>query len=42
MIFVLSGVNEYGKIGSIGKGVIGGVIDIVKSIGLLEGMMIGV
>ncbi|MFS1134856.1 T7SS effector LXG polymorphic toxin [Enterococcus hirae] len=39
--FVSSGVNEYGKTGSIGKGVIGGAIDTVKSIGPLEGMTIG-
>ncbi|HFX3755702.1 TPA: hypothetical protein ACIECK_002807, partial [Enterococcus faecium] len=36
--FVSSSVNEYGKTGSIGKGVIGGAIDTVKSIGPLEGM----
>ena len=39
--FVSSGVNEYGKTDSIGKGVIGGAIDTVKSIGPLEGMTIG-
>lgn len=36
--FVSSGVNEYGKTGSIGKGAIGGVIDTIKSIGPFEGM----
>lgn len=30
--------NEYGKIGSVGKGIIGGGIEMVKSIGPLEGM----
>ncbi|BDH66522.1 hypothetical protein MTP05_27070 (plasmid) [Enterococcus sp. PLM3] len=39
--FVSSGVNEYGKTGSIGKGVIGGAIDTVKSVGPLEGITIG-
>lgn len=39
--FVPSGVDEYGKTGSIGKGVIGGLIDTVKSVGPLEGMTIG-
>lgn len=39
--FVSSGVNEYGKTGSIGKGAIGGVIDTIKSIGPFEGMSIG-
>ena len=39
--FVSSTVNEYGKTGSIGKGVIGGAIDTVKSVGPLEGMTIG-
>lgn len=39
--FVSSGVNEYGKTGSIGKGIIGGAIDTVKSLGPLEGMAIG-
>jgi hypothetical protein len=39
--FVSSGVNEYGKTGSIGKGVIGGSIDTVKSVGPLEGITIG-
>lgn len=38
---VSSGVNEYGKTGSIGKGIIGGGIDAVKSVGPLEGMTIG-
>lgn len=39
--FVSSGVNEYGKTGSIGKGAIGGAIDTIKSIGPFEGMTIG-
>lgn len=39
--FVSSGVNEYGKTGSIGKGAIGGAIDTVKSIGPLEGATLG-
>ncbi|EJZ8467012.1 T7SS effector LXG polymorphic toxin [Enterococcus faecalis] len=39
--FVSSGVNEYGKTGSIGKGIIGGAIDTVKSVGPLDGMTIG-
>lgn len=39
--FVSSTVNEYGKTGSIGKGVIGGAIDTVKSIGPLEGATLG-
>lgn len=39
--FVSSGVNEYGKTGSIGKGAIGGAINTIKSIGPLEGMTIG-
>ena len=36
--FVSSGVDEYGKTGSIGKGIIGGGIETLKSIGRLEGM----
>ena len=36
--FVSSGIDEYGKTGSIGKGAIGGAIETVKSIGPLEGM----
>lgn len=39
--FVASSVDNYGKTGSIGKGMIGGAIDTVKSIGPLEGMTIG-
>ena len=39
--FVSSGVDAYGKTGSVGKGVIGGAIDTVKSVGPLEGMTIG-
>jgi hypothetical protein len=39
--FASSSVNEYGKTGSIGKGIIGGAIETVKSIGPLEGMTIG-
>ncbi|MGG5310497.1 hypothetical protein [Enterococcus sp. DIV1304_2] len=39
--FVSSAVNEYGKTGSVGKAVKGGGIDMVKSIGPLEGMTIG-
>lgn len=39
--FASSGVSEYGKTGSIGKGVIGGTIDAIKSVGPLEGMTIG-
>ena len=38
---VSSGVNEYGKTGSVGKAVIGGTIDAVASIGPLEGATIG-
>ena len=33
--------DEYGKTGSIGKGIIGGGIETLKSIGPLEGMTIG-
>ncbi|MGA5592129.1 hypothetical protein ACPCF3_12205 [Enterococcus mundtii] len=36
--FTANAVNEYGKIGSVGKGIIGGGIEMVKSIGPLEGM----
>ena len=36
--FVSSGIDEYGKTGSIGKGIIGGGIETIKSIGPLEGM----
>ena len=36
--FAANAVNEYGKTGSIGKGIIGGGIEMVKSIGPLEGM----
>ncbi|PCS05460.1 hypothetical protein RU86_GL000839 [Lactococcus piscium] len=36
--FVSSGIDEYGKTGSIGKGIIGGGIETLKSIGPLEGM----
>lgn len=39
--FVSSGVDEYGKTGSVGKGIIGGAIDTVKSVGPLEGITIG-
>ena len=39
--FVSSGIDEYGKTGSIGKGIIGGGIETLKSIGPLEGMTIG-
>ncbi|MBO0440295.1 T7SS effector LXG polymorphic toxin [Candidatus Enterococcus ikei] len=39
--FVSSGVDAYGKTGSIGKGVISGGIDTMKSIGPLEGMTLG-
>ncbi|MGX7243912.1 hypothetical protein ACWOC1_03560 [Enterococcus quebecensis] len=39
--FVSSGVEAYGKTGSIGKGAIGGAIDTLKSVGPLEGMTIG-
>lgn len=39
--FASSGIDEYGKTGSIGKGVIGGAIETVKSIGPLEGMTLG-
>ncbi|WP_413536867.1 T7SS effector LXG polymorphic toxin [Carnobacterium divergens] len=39
--FVSSGVDNYGKTGSIGKGAIGGAIDTLKSVGPLEGMTIG-
>lgn len=39
--FVSSGINEYGKTGSIGKGAIGGAIETVKGIGPLEGMTLG-
>ncbi|MEC3941938.1 hypothetical protein [Enterococcus mundtii] len=39
--FAANAVNEYGKTGSIGKGIIGGGIEMVKSIGPLEGMTIG-
>ena len=39
--FVSSGVDVYGKTGSIGKGLISGAIDTVKSVGPLEGMTIG-
>lgn len=39
--FVSSGVDAYGKTGSIGKGVIGGAIDTVKSVGPLEGATLG-
>lgn len=39
--FVSSGVANYGKTGSIGKGVIGGGIDTLKSVGPLEGMTLG-
>ena len=38
---VSSGVNEYGKTGSVGKAVIGGTIDAFASIGPLEGDTIG-
>ncbi|MGM0254630.1 MULTISPECIES: hypothetical protein [Enterococcus] len=41
VIFAANAVNEYGKTGSIGKGIIGGGIEMVKSIGPLEGMTIG-
>ena len=39
--FVSSGIDTYGKTGSIGKGVIGGGLDTLKSIGPLEGMTLG-
>ncbi|MGG5314200.1 hypothetical protein [Enterococcus sp. DIV2381] len=39
--FAANAVNEYGKTGSIGKGIIGGGIEVVKSIGPLEGMTLG-
>lgn len=39
--FAANAVNEYGKTGSIGKGIIGGGIEMVKSIGPLEGMTLG-
>ena len=39
--FAANAVNEYGKTGSVGKGIIGGGIEMVKSIGPLEGMTIG-
>ncbi|RSJ14978.1 hypothetical protein D8831_09855 [Streptococcus intermedius] len=38
---ISSGVSEYGKSKSVGKGIIGGTIDTVKSVGPLEGMTIG-
>ncbi|MFS9337175.1 hypothetical protein QM361_03880 [Streptococcus intermedius] len=38
---ISSGVSEYGKTKSVGKGIIGGTIDTVKSVGPLEGMTIG-
>lgn len=39
--FVSSGIDEYNKTGDLGKAVIGGTIETVKSIGPLEGMTIG-
>ncbi|MGL9845986.1 hypothetical protein IGJ91_001117 [Enterococcus sp. DIV0765f] len=39
--FAANAVNEYGKTGSVGKGIIGGGIEMVKSIGPLEGMTLG-
>ena len=39
--FASSGVSEYAKTKSLGKAVIGGAIDTVKSIGPLEGMAVG-
>ncbi|MDR1567545.1 MAG: hypothetical protein LBS33_02530 [Streptococcaceae bacterium] len=39
--FASSSVNEYGKTGSIGKGIIGGAIETVKSVGPLEGATLG-